>query len=190
MAAATRHLVRALCISTLLALTAPAVADSYAEDRAKIEDLMGRYIFAFDWYDADAYAATFTEDGVLVWGRGELRGRDAIRKMVQELRDAALKRRAEDGSGLRPARGRHHITNLVVSIDGDRAFARAYWVVFGNDNPERRATVGAYGHYEDELVKRDGQWLFKRREVFNEQLERRAASDVFPLSGLPEVPRS
>jgi hypothetical protein len=30
------------------------------------------------------------------------------------------------------------------------------------------------GHYVDELVKRDGKWLFKTRQVFNESLQNRA----------------
>jgi hypothetical protein len=30
------------------------------------------------------------------------------------------------------------------------------------------------GHYEDELVKRNGKWLFKKRKVFNESLPNRA----------------
>lgn len=38
---------------------------SYAEDRAAIEHLMARYLFALDFFDADAYASCFTEDGVL-----------------------------------------------------------------------------------------------------------------------------
>ena len=29
---------------------------SYAEDRAEIEDLQGRYMFALDFHDADTYA--------------------------------------------------------------------------------------------------------------------------------------
>ena len=32
----------------------------YARDRAEIEDLQARYLFALDWQDADAYAATFS----------------------------------------------------------------------------------------------------------------------------------
>ena len=37
---------------------------SYAQDRAEIEDLMARYLFAMDYHDYDAYAECFTEDGV------------------------------------------------------------------------------------------------------------------------------
>ena len=43
---------------------------SYAEDRAEIEDLMARYLFAMDYHDAYAYAECFTEDGELDWAMG------------------------------------------------------------------------------------------------------------------------
>jgi hypothetical protein len=36
---------------------------SYAEDRAAIEDLQARYLFALDFHDPDLYVSTFTEDG-------------------------------------------------------------------------------------------------------------------------------
>jgi hypothetical protein len=38
---------------------------SYAEDRAQIEDLQARYLFALDFFDMDTYVSTFTEDGIL-----------------------------------------------------------------------------------------------------------------------------
>ncbi|HEV7632959.1 MAG TPA: nuclear transport factor 2 family protein [Steroidobacteraceae bacterium] len=165
----------------LLCIGMPALADNYAEDRARIEDLMGRYLFSMDWQDAEGYASTFTEDGVLIYGGGEQHGRKALREMIETQRASTAKRRAEDKSGLRPARGRHSVTNIVVEINGNTAKARAYWTVLGNSNPQRSASVGAYGHYEDDLVKQDGKWLFKKRQVFNEQLERRAATDKSPL---------
>ena len=33
---------------------------SYAEDRAAIEDLQARYLFALDFHDPDLYVSTFT----------------------------------------------------------------------------------------------------------------------------------
>jgi hypothetical protein len=30
------------------------------------------------------------------------------------------------------------------------------------------------GHYEDELVKQNGKWLFKKRKVFNESQQNKA----------------
>lgn len=58
---------------------------SYAEDRAAIEDLQARYLFALDFHDPDLYVSTFTEDGVLDYGSGEVKGRQAI-KDVPECR--------------------------------------------------------------------------------------------------------
>ena len=34
---------------------------SYADDRAAIEDLQARYLFALDFHDPDLYVSTFTE---------------------------------------------------------------------------------------------------------------------------------
>jgi hypothetical protein len=42
---------------------APRAAGSYAEDRAAIDDLQARYLFAMDFHDPDLYVTTFTEDG-------------------------------------------------------------------------------------------------------------------------------
>src|SRR5690606_35124933 len=161
----------------LLAAAAPAVADdaSYAEDRAKIEDLQARYLFALDFRDPEAYAATFAPDGILDYGAGEIKGREAIAAMVANMRRSEEERRAQDTSGLRPAAGRHNITNIVIEIDGDTAKATAYWFHMGNDNPERRAQLNSFGHYEDELVKIDGEWYFSKRKIYNEQVAEWAA---------------
>ena len=43
----------------------PTYARSYGQDRAEIEDLMARYLFAIDYFDWDSYVATFTDDGEL-----------------------------------------------------------------------------------------------------------------------------
>ena len=160
------------CLIGCLALAASSAPaeDSYAEDRALIEDLQARYLFALDFQDPEAYANTFTEDGVLDYGAGKIRGRDAIREMVAGMRAGSERQRAEDASGLRPARGRHNITNIVLDIDGDRATGTAYWFHMGNANPERGAQLNSFGHYEDELVKVDGQWLFSLRKIYNEQV--------------------
>jgi len=51
----------------------------YAEDRAEIEDLQARYLFALDFHDSDLYVSTFTPDGTLGYGSGDVKGRGAIR---------------------------------------------------------------------------------------------------------------
>jgi hypothetical protein len=151
-------------------------AGNYGEDRALIEDLQARYLFALDFRDAEAYAGTFTEDGVLDYGMGQIRGRKAIQDMVTGLRTRAKEQAAKDTSGLRPAAGRHSITNIVIKVNGDKATSVAYWSHMGNDNPERKTIVNSFGHYEDELVKVNGEWLFSKRKIYNEVIPEWAAA--------------
>jgi ketosteroid isomerase-like protein len=145
------------------------VLDSYAEDRAQIEDLLARYLFALDFFDLDTYVETFTEDGVLDILAYQAKGREEIRQKIEEAR-AVFNPASESEPGPHPPTSRHNITNIVLKIDGDRAFGRSYWFHYGNDNPERRGAVDSYGHYEDEMVKVDGRWLFSKRTIYNEQV--------------------
>jgi len=169
-------------VVVLLAFAVPSASaqSSYAEDRAMIENLQARYMFALDFRDADAYASTFSIDGVLDYGAGEIRGRDAIRKFILEGRKNAEAQAAKDTSGLRPAAGRHNITNIIIKVDGNKAMGRAYWFHMGNNNPKRTATLDSFGHYEDEMVKVNGEWLFSKRKIYNEQVDPWAAKGVNP----------
>ena len=148
-------LVSSLRLPLASAQRAPAV--SYAEERAAIENLQARYLFALDFKDHDLYVTTFTPDGILDVGSGAAVGREAIKAAVANM----------------PG-GRHHITNIVLRIDGDRATARAAWMHTGK-NAEGRMTIGGYGHYEDDLVKVNGEWLFARRRIYNEGRDEWAA---------------
>jgi hypothetical protein len=150
-------------------------ASLYAEDRALIEDLQARYMFALDGKDVDTYVATFTQDGVLDIGDGEVRGREAIHKLIGGMGNRNEAPAGKNAPKLRPATGRHNITNIVLKIDGDKAVGRAYWFHYGNNNPKRTATLDSYGHYEDEMVKVDGKWLFSKRKIYNEQVDKWAA---------------
>jgi uncharacterized protein (TIGR02246 family) len=157
----------AVLFLTSAASTRPTQNSSYGEDRALIEDLQARYMFALDFKDADTYASTFTEDGVLDYGP-VVKGRDAIRKLIAQMAKTEQDRAAQDTSGLRPAVGRHNISNIVLKIDGDKAVGRAYWFHYSNNTPKRTGTFDSFGHYEDELVKVDGKWLFAKRKIYNE----------------------
>lgn len=165
----------------LFASTALAEERSYAEDRAEIENLMARYLFGLDWRDPDLFVSTFAEGGVLNYGGGEAQGHEALWNMVNTLREADAERADELDPDLAPPRGRHAVSNIVIDVRGDAATARAYWTHFHNNNDERIPEVTSYGHYEDELVREDGRWLFTRRHVFNERVARRAATGETPV---------
>ncbi len=87
---------------------------------------------------------------------------------MEEARSVFDQSAGDAPKGPYPATGRHNITNIVLKIDGDKAVGRAYWFHYGNNNPERKAVFGSYGHYEDEMVKVNGQWLFSKRVIYNE----------------------
>jgi hypothetical protein len=114
-----------LLLST--ALVSQSALASVGDDRAAITDLHGRYLFAFDWHDAEAYAATFAEDGVLNYGGGEIKGRKAIAEFIEAGRKRAEANRAKTPAGQRPSAGRHIISNIVIDVNGDRARSLAYW---------------------------------------------------------------
>jgi hypothetical protein len=183
----------AAATAMLLALSgvpgALAQSSSYSDDRARIEDLQARYLFALDFQDPEAYAATFTVDGILDYGVGEIRGREAIAAMVANSRRNAEAQRAADTSGIRPAAGRHSITNIVIEINGDRAYSTSYWFHMGNNNPDRSAQLNSFGHYEDELVKVNGEWLFSKRKIYNEQVAEWAAGFDNPVHNPGDGPR-
>jgi len=172
---ATGILLSGLVVVSAIVFLASAVSSrstqtsSYAEDRAEIEDLQARYMFALDFKDADTYASTFTEDGVLDYGP-QVKGREAVRKMIADMGKRAADEAAKDTSGLRPAVGRHNISNIVIKIDGNKATGRAYWFHYGNNNPKRSAGLDSFGHYEDEMVKLNGKWFFSKRKIYNEQV--------------------
>src|SRR5262245_2862150 len=135
---------------------------SYAEDRAAIEDLQARYLFALDFHDPDLYVSTFTEDGVLDYGSGDVKGRQAIKDVIAKMPSPATT------AGLRAAAARHNISNIVIKVEGNKALSRSYWFHYSNDNPQRRGVFDGFGHYEDELVKVNGKWLFTKRKIYNE----------------------
>lgn len=148
-------------------------ATSYAEDRALIEDLQARYMFALDFGDMDTYVKTFTEDGILDIIGFKWQGRENIKRELGAMSANMAKEKpaTEDEKKLYPATGRHNITNIVIKINGNKAIGRAYWFHMGNDNPERKATLDSYGYYEDDMEKVNGEWLFSKRIIYNEQMK-------------------
>ena len=112
-------------------------ASSYAEDRAAIEDLQARYLFALDFHDPDLYVSTFTEDGVLDYGSGEVKGRQAIKEVIARMPNPKAV------AGKRAGAARHNISNIVIKVEGNKAAGRSYWFHYSNDNPIAAASSTA-----------------------------------------------
>jgi uncharacterized protein (TIGR02246 family) len=171
-----------------LACLAATAQAGYGDDRALIEDLQARYMFAFDYGDPEGYAGTFTPDGVLDYGAGEIKGRHAIAQFIEAGRKRTEEARARTPPGKRPNVGRHIINNMVITVDGNKAHGVAYWTHM-TSGPDGRGTVDFFGHYEDEMVKLDGRWLFSRRRIYNEAIPEWASQYVNPVKTPSPPPR-
>jgi SnoaL-like domain len=136
-----------------------------AQDRAQIEKLMWHYIRALDTENADAYAATYTPDGQFGSGATAIRGREALKKMITDLRQRAADAEAKGGQKRPPMY--HMIANSYLEfIDKDHAQLEAYWMtVFAQAGPNVPVRVAAAGREVDELVRVNGEWLIKTRDV-------------------------
>lgn len=155
-------------MAVLLALAAPGVAAAadadvvrQAQDRADIQQLMWTYARAIDTWDADAYVAVFTEDGSF----GNVKGRDALRKMVAGFTD----RKDASGKAVPPPLLHHMEGNQYIEfVDRDHARVHYYWITVSGTGPPPGSpapVVLAVGNGLDDVVRVDGKWLIKSRQV-------------------------
>lgn len=158
--------------AALLCCMSGAVLASYADDRAEIVNLSNRYMVAVDAGDIETVMSTWAEDGVLEWVGGVEVGKAAIRKAMSNF-GGARKVNIPEGATSRP-RTRHQIINHVIDVNGNTAKTYAYWFALTNNTPQKDVQLLYFGHYEDELVKQNGRWLFKKRKVYNESQPNRA----------------
>ena len=157
----------------------PKYSASYAQDRAQIEDLMARYLFAIDYNDWDSYVETFAPDGVLEFASGTSKGRDAIRVMVTKFAEGIGRfYHTEDG---KTAKLRHVVLQSMIRVEGNRAWGRTLWLEMANHGPMDTMKMGTYGIYEDEFTKKDGEWLIAKRNVLNEFIKNRTSGPGNPV---------
>ena len=163
-----RKLTTLVLAASMLGASGASLADDAATareaDRAAIEALMWRYVRALDTMDADGYAAVFTEDGTFGSGSTQRKGRGDLKAMVSDLKKGRDERAA---AGTPSAAMYHVIANHQITFTGaNSARYDSYWMtVFGAAGPETPVRVAAAGRGVDELVRVDGQWLIKNRNV-------------------------
>jgi hypothetical protein len=143
---------------------------SWLEDKLAIHELCARYTLTIDAHDIDAWARTFTEDGLFGFGDNALRGRDSI---------------IEYGQVHRTLGTRHMNTSLLYEVDPGGRTAKGKSSVAMVLLTKKGYRVGFCGHYVDELRKVDGEWLFSSRWVVAETLPDDQGFDV--VSADPDV---
>jgi len=132
------------------------------EDRIAVEDVMARYVWAVDSFDADGYVAVFTEDAVIDSNGNISKGHEEIRKVVTNL----IKRRDDNKAKGLPAGNLYHvISNVRITFPkANEALYQSYWQTVRRDN-DGKMTAAAMGRSEDHLVKRNGKWLIQLRKL-------------------------
>lgn len=129
----------------------PEMTDRNVADRLAIADRLATCTQAGDARKADAYAACFTEDGVLQLDEA-IAGREAIRAWMA---GATIIPRPTSGA---PGFVSHHLTTCRIELTGETAAkARTYWLVTS------AAGLDHNGYYDDLFRKEGDQWLLAHR---------------------------
>ncbi|CAD7340588.1 nuclear transport factor 2 family protein [Sphingomonadales bacterium 56] len=137
------------------ALSAPAdlaARIAILEDREAIRDLIASYGPLADAGDCAGAAALWTEDGVYeVGGFGSYSGRAAIQALLE----------GESHQSLIHGGAAHVLSPPVIDLDGDKATARTYSVVFrksGDSWEAHRASANSW-----HLIRMGKEWKVARR---------------------------
>lgn len=121
---------------------------SATDDIVAIQQLLARYNTAVDRGDGEAFAATFTDDGVSINGESRVTGRAALAAVPARV--------AASAPGLR-----HWVANHVIDVDGDEATATVYLLALRAGTPPSLLTSG---RYVDRLRRTAEGWRFAVRE--------------------------
>jgi hypothetical protein len=137
-----------------------------AKDRADIDVLIWKYVQALDNLDEEAYPTFFTEDGSICCEHDHtFKGRAEIRQLLHEV----IQKRAESkAKGQTVPKMYHPIFNSHIEFrDKDHAHIDSYWfTVMAEQPPNGAPKVSLVGRCEDEVVRVNGKWLIKSRNVF------------------------
>jgi hypothetical protein len=130
-------------------------------DREAIRDLRYRYHECVNEAQMAAIPELFTEDGELEFGHlGKAKGREKIKAFFSGLGPGRNAAEGQRRQGL--YRVRQFIHNHVLKIHGDRAEGYAYLEAKPVYNGESYVVAA---RYNDEYVKRNGQWLFSKMSL-------------------------
>ena len=124
--------------------------------KVAIEDVLSRYYQKLGSGNPAAFTEFYTDDAVFEVNGIVAQGKQEIEAIYAGSGDEA------------PANsGTFHmvLSNLVVDVEGDTATASMLWTGFDNNDLRGPPRIREQGREYDLLVKRNGQWLIKRRVV-------------------------
>lgn len=145
--------------SSAFAQAPPEITAQTLIDRAKIEDMLTRYMTELGHSTIEAYVAYYTDDAELVMGGKSVKGRQAIFDDYKAIRAAggALRAQAYAFNTL--------LNNTLITVHGDRATVQLTFTEVITDTQQSAPHPLVQGREYDELARVNGQWLFKKRQV-------------------------
>ena len=151
-----------ILVGILLAPWAAAESPSLAARIQRLEDIeeirvvllnYGRYL---DAHDFAAYSQLFAKDGEWTGGFGSVKGPAAIQAFMEK-----------NIPGPNTGHTFHLLSNFVIEVHGDTATAGSRWTDV-TPNAEKRPAMAQAGRYDDQLVRENGHWKFRRRVAGND----------------------
>ncbi|MEJ1964088.1 MAG: nuclear transport factor 2 family protein [Gammaproteobacteria bacterium] len=141
-------------------------------DREAIEAVLGRANRGFELSDPDLFANAFAQDAVYeLPGRGPVFGYEKMRYQGRAEIRTIMTSRIEKGRKTDPKtltydpatlrRFNRNTDDNIEIVDGSHARHTSTWMVVMHTN--ENIHISAVGRYEDDLAKRDGQWLIVKR---------------------------
>jgi hypothetical protein len=140
-----------------------AAAGLSAQDNFEIQQLYARYNIAIDGGDGEAWASTFTPDGVF----NQFVGHDALVGFVKMWREK-----------LNGATRKHWNNNLQISGNSKEASGFVYLMLV--DISTKPASILTTATYKDSLIKTKDGWRFTKRTTTGDVPPPPAASETAP----------
>ncbi len=128
--------------------------DDITRDKTEIAELIARYNYAIDHNDFQGWANCFAPEGVFDGMIGRFAAHGELEKFT-----ASVKQLTAESPNLR-----HYVTNILTEVNGNEAQSRCF-LLMTSTSKEGGTKIALAGEYEDQLVKRNGRWLFLKRKV-------------------------
>jgi hypothetical protein len=125
-------------------------------DRAEIEDLLSRYYWNFGGGGA-SFASFYTSDAELDLGKNSYKGSAGIEGAYKAVPSDTPQRRSYSFNVL-PG-------NVLIAVHGDEATAQLVFTEVVIDKQGDPPRILTQGREFDNLVKQNGRWLIKRRQI-------------------------
>lgn len=126
-----------------------------------IHETIANYCFYFDGGEFDKWVDLFADDGVFDGDvLGVQNGKEALRVFVKNIPLT---------NGLPMMK--HCVMNEVIKVSGNGATAKSY-VLMLRPKSDGTSVVSLSASYDDELVKQGGRWLFKKRKLHIDAMEK------------------